>query len=184
MNRERKHRDAVRDDDTDGSAIRDDDAPATLAGESSHTAPAVRRGPGEVDLETAAWDVLNGATRVTGDRGDDPEHRLARRNRNQTEVVVEVTLATDNERVPLANRRCRVARRRGDLRAASHSPRLLGRPQSTLPSAIATPRERGLRTVCGRPRCTLQAWTRRITAIPLDMVANDWRVIGDLAMPT
>jgi hypothetical protein len=76
---------------------------------------------------------------------------------------------------------------RGDLRAAAHSPRLVGRPQSTLSSAIATPRETDLRTVCGHSAdirgAPCRAWTRRIT-LSADMVASDWRVIGDLAMPT
>lgn len=110
-NQESEHGDAVREDDTDGCAIGDDDVPATWAHETSHTTPAVRRCPGEVDFETAASNVRDGSTRVTGDRGDDTEQGLARRDRDQTEVVIERLLAAYDEGDALADRRRLVAGR-------------------------------------------------------------------------
>jgi hypothetical protein len=93
-----EHRDAVRDDDPDRSTVRDDDALLTQAPETRHAAPASRRGPREVDLETAASDVRDRSARVAGDRGDDAEHGLARRDGNESEVVIERPLAADDER--------------------------------------------------------------------------------------
>jgi hypothetical protein len=60
-----------------------DDAPAAGTREASDSTPTIRGDPGEINHEAVTSDIRIGAAGVSGDRRDDAEHRLARRNRNQ-----------------------------------------------------------------------------------------------------
>jgi hypothetical protein len=105
VNREREHRCAVRDHDSDRPPVGNDDTPKSSSREASRAAPARRCKPCQPDLEAVTSDVRIRPACVAGDRRYDTEDGLSWRDRDESEIVFERLFSPEYERNLLADRR-------------------------------------------------------------------------------
>jgi hypothetical protein len=174
VNREREHCRAVRDHNSDRPPIRNDDTPKSGSREASCATPAVRCNSRQPDLEAVASDVWIRPAGVAGDRRDDTEDGLPRRDRDQSQVVLERLLGPEYERDLLAHRRCGIGSRDRDPELRSSR-----RAHDESDEADHEPGPRASSTTEGRDRVhRAEATGDRLERLPLPVSVRAGRRSG------